>query len=64
MAHLNTSTEVCIEEKALCYENEIKTVSSTVEECPPECNYVQYSASVLKSDDMGLIELCIGQVSH
>ena len=64
MAHLNTTSEVCIEDKALCYEKEIKAVSSTVDECPPECSYVQYSASVLKSDDLGLIELCIGQVSH
>ena len=59
MAHLNASSEICTEDKTICFENEITNVSSTNAECPPECSYVQYSASVLKSDELGLIELCI-----
>ena len=57
MTYLKKDKAICTRGKAVCFEDRIK--NGTDDKCLPECSYVQYSASVLKSEDLSLKELCI-----
>ena len=62
MTHLRKDADICTTNKAVCFEDQIK--NGTNDKCLPECSYVQYSASVLKSEDMSLKELCIVDATY
>ena len=64
MSHLNPHMDICTTTKAICFEERIQNATNFNDKCLPECSYVQYSASVLKSEDMGLKELCIVNATY
>ena len=64
MSHLNPDMDICTTTKAICFEERIQNATNFNDKCLPECSYVQYSASVLKSEDMGLKELCIVNATY
>ena len=64
MSHLNPDMDICTTTKAICFEERIRNATNFNDKCLPECSYVQYSASVLKSEDMGLKELCIVNATY